>query len=304
MRWRSRLARSPERGCYHRSVRNLLSIDLEDWFCVSNFDGLIPRDAWDACELRVVDSTRALLELFERRKVTATFFVLGWVAERVPALVREVADAGHEIACHGYGHNRLGQLDPASLDADLDQALCILRETSSAPVVGYRAPSFSLTKSTMWALPVLRRHGITWDSSVFPFGAHPEYGIADAPLDPYWIDDGLLELPMSVVEVGGARLPCPGGGYFRLYPYALTRALIRRCNAAGRPAIFYAHPWEFDPAQPRMPLSPVKRFRHYNNLRATLGRLDRLLGEFEWGPMGAFAEASAAALRAAQVASA
>lgn len=277
-------------------MRNLLSIDLEDWFCVSNFDEIVPREAWDACELRVARSTGALLELFERRGVKATFFVLGWVAERVPELVRELADAGHEIACHGYGHNRLGQLNPERLDADLGRALTVLRELSNAPVVGYRAPSFSLTQATMWALPVLRRHGVTWDSSVFPFGAHPEYGIADAPLHPYWIDEGVLELPMSVVEFRGARFPCPGGGYFRLYPYALSRALIRRCNAAGRPAIFYAHPWEFDPEQPRMPLPPVKRFRHYNNLNVTLDRLDRLLGDFEWGPMGPWAEASARAL--------
>ena len=277
-------------------MRNLLSIDLEDWFCVSNFDDLIPRQAWDACELRVARSTGALLELFERRGVKATFFVLGWVAQRVPGLIRELADAGHEVACHGYGHNRLGQLDPERFEADLGRALDILRELSPRPVVGYRAPSFSLTRKTMWAVPVLRRHGILWDSSVFPFGAHPEYGIADAPLDPYWLDEGLLELPMSVVEVPGTRLPCPGGGYFRLYPYTVSRALIRRCNAAGRPAIFYAHPWEFDPTQPRMPLpvlEGLKRFRHYNNLGSTLARLDRLLGDFEWGPMGAYAEASA-----------
>ncbi|NVB40987.1 DUF3473 domain-containing protein [Pseudenhygromyxa sp. WMMC2535] len=274
-------------------MRNLLSIDLEDWFCVSNFDELIPRAAWDACESRVERSTEKLLELFERRGVVATFFVLGWVAERAPDLIRTLANAGHEVACHGYGHNRLGQLDPASFDADLGRALAILRELSPAPVVGYRAPSFSLTRETLWAIPVLRRHQITWDSSIFPFGAHPEYGIADAPVDPFWLDEGLLELPMSVVELGGRRMPCTGGGYFRLYPYALSQALIQRCNAAGRPAIFYAHPWEFDPDQPRMPLPAVKRFRHYNNLGATLERLDRLLGAFEWGPMGAWADSAA-----------
>jgi len=277
-------------------VQNLLSIDLEDWFCVSNFDAFIPREAWDACELRVVESTRRLLELFDRRGVKATFFVLGWIAERVPDLIREVADAGHEIACHGYAHHRLALLDPASFDADLTRALAILRPLSSAPVCGYRAPSFSLTEATTWAIPVLRRHGITWDSSIFPFGGHPEYGIADAPLEPYWLDEGLLELPMTCIEVGGRRLPCTGGGYFRLYPYALSRQLVARCNAAGRPVIFYAHPWEFDPDQPRMPLPPVKRFRHYNNLGSTLRRLDRLLGDFQWGPMGPWAQASARAL--------
>lgn len=278
-------------------MNNLLSIDLEDWFCVSNFDDVLGREVWDACELRVVDSTRRLLELFDRRGVRATFFVLGWVAERAPELIREVAAAGHELGCHGYHHHRLGDLDPARLDADLARVMPLLRELAGAEIEGYRAPSFSLTEQTLWAVPVLARHGLRWDSSVFPFGAHPEYGIADAPLDPYWLrepgagtDAGLLEVPMSVVELGGRRLPCTGGGYFRLYPYELSAALIRRCNRAGRPAIFYAHPWEFDPEQPRMPLSPVKRFRHYNNLGKTLARLDRLLSEFEWGPMGPWAD--------------
>jgi polysaccharide deacetylase family protein (PEP-CTERM system associated) len=282
------------------TIRNLLSIDLEDWFCVSNFDALLDRAVWSSCQLRVVDSTRRLLELFDRHGVTATFFTLGWIAEQAPDLIREVAAAGHEIACHGYHHHRLYQLDPERFADDLARALAILRELSPRPVEGYRAPSFSLTTRTMWAPPIMAAQGIRWDSSVFPFGAHPEYGIADAPLDPYWLAEGLVELPMSVVEFGGRRVPCPGGGYFRLYPYSLSAALIRRCNAGGRPAIFYAHPWEFDPDQPRMPLSPVKRFRHYNNLEHTLARLDRLLGEFAWGPMGPRAREAAEQLRAAE----
>lgn len=283
-------------------IRNLLSIDLEDWFCVSNFDGLLDRAVWSSCRLRVVESTRRLLELFERRGVTATFFTLGWIAEQAPALIREVAAAGHEIACHGYHHHRLYQLDAERFADDLARALAILRELSPRPVEGYRAPSFSLTERTAWAPAILRAQGIRWDSSVFPFGGHPEYGIADAPLEPYWLADDLVELPMSVVEFGGRRLPCTGGGYFRLYPYSLSAALIRRCNAAGRPAIFYAHPWEFDPEQPRMPLGPIKRFRHYNNLDKTFARLDRLLGEFAWGPMGPFAAAARARLAPAEAA--
>ncbi len=269
-------------------LRNLLSIDLEDWFCVSNFDDVLPREVWDACELRVEGSTRKLLDLFDAHDVRATFFVLGWVAERVPRLIRDIHEAGHEIACHGYHHHRIGQLDPERFDADLGRALAILRPLCGE-VVGYRAPSFSLTRDTMWAVPILRRHGIRYDSSIFPFGAHPEYGIADAPVEPYWLDDGLLEIPMSVVEVAGRRIPCTGGGYFRLYPYRLSEALVRRSNDQGRPVVFYAHPWEFDPDQPRMPLSPIKRFRHYNHLGSTLSRLDRLLGAFEWGPLGVHA---------------
>lgn len=283
-------------------MRNRLSIDLEDWFCVSNFDAMIDRSSWDRCELRVVDSTRRLLELFEGRGVKATFFVLGWVAERAPALIREVANAGHEIACHGYGHQRLTQLDAPRFDADLGRSLTLLRALVEAPVIGYRAPSFSLTEQTLWAIPILRKHGIRWDSSVFPFGGHPEYGIAKAPLTPYRLAEDLVELPMSCVEFGGRRLPCTGGGYFRLYPYSLSAALIRRCNRAGRPVIFYAHPWEFDPGQPRMPLPLVKRFRHYNNLDRTLERLDRLLLEFEWGPLGTWAQSWAAEQGAAEAA--
>ena len=272
-------------GCL---MRNLLSIDLEDWFCVSNFDDMLPRDVWALCELRVETSTHRLLELFERRGVRSTFFVLGWIAERVPKLIETIATAGHEIACHGYHHHRLGMLDAKRLDADLTAALGILRGITGREIAGYRAPSFSLTKDTMWAVPVLQRHGFRYDSSVFPFGAHPEYGIADAPLTPYWLAEGLLEIPMSVVDIAGQRVPGPGGGYFRLYPYSLSRSLVRRCNAAGRPAIFYAHPWEFDPAQPRLPLPAIKRFRHYNNLGQTLARLDRLLVDFEWQPIGTY----------------
>jgi polysaccharide deacetylase family protein (PEP-CTERM system associated) len=276
-------------------MRNLLSIDLEDWFCVSNFDDMLPRDVWDLCELRVEASTRRVLELFDRRGAKATFFVLGWIAERVPELIESIAAAGHEIACHGYHHHRLGMLDAERLDADLDSALRILRGITGSEIAGYRAPSFSLTNDTMWAVPVLQRHGFRYDSSIFPFGAHPEYGIADAPLDPYWLAEGLLEVPMTVLEIAGRRVPCTGGGYFRLYPYALSRSLIHRANASGRPAIFYAHPWEFDPEQPRMPLPGLKRFRHYNDLNRTLSRLDRLLGDFEWQPMGAYANEQRAA---------
>gem|GEM_PF-334399 len=178
-------------------MRNHLTIDLEDWFCVSNFDALIQRSSWASCDFRVADSTRRLLELFDRRGVKATFFVLGWVAERDPALIREVAEAGHEIACHGYGHERLTQIDAPRFDADLGRALTVLRGLVDAPVVGYRAPSFSLTERTLWAIPILRKHGIRWDSSVFPFGGHPEYGVARAPLSPYPLADDLVELPLS-----------------------------------------------------------------------------------------------------------
>jgi polysaccharide deacetylase family protein (PEP-CTERM system associated) len=262
--------------------QNVFSIDLEDWFCVRNLSGVISRDDWERCESRVERNTFLLLELLAHHRVEATFFVLGWVAERHPDLVREVERRGHEIATHGYSHRLLTTLNPEEFRADLGRSLEVLARCSSAPVRGFRAPSFSITRKTWWALDILRRSGIQYDSSIFPVGFHPDYGIPDAPLDAHRLPEGLFELPMSCAEVFGRKVPCSGGGYFRLFPYAVTRALMRRCNQQGRPVIFYLHPWEVDPEQPRVPLSPLNRFRHYNNLDRTAERLERLLGDFEF----------------------
>ena len=263
-------------------MRNAISIDLEDWFCVANFKDAIPRERWDTCELRVEQNTRRLLALFDRHQTKATFFVLGWVAERVPDLIQEIEAAGHEIGTHGYNHQMLTEMDPDSFDADLRRSLEVLRACTRGDIVGYRAPSFTVTERTMWAIDVLARHGLRYDSSIFPVGFHPDYGVADAPLEIYDHPQGVREFPMSVAEILGKRIPCSGGGYFRLLPYAATRALLRRCNGAGRPFVFYLHPWEVDPTQPRVRIPLTKRFRHYVNLRRTYDRLDRLLGDFEF----------------------
>jgi polysaccharide deacetylase family protein (PEP-CTERM system associated) len=262
-------------------MRNVMSVDVEDWFCVHNLSRLIPYADWDKCESRVERSTGLLLDLFGKYGVEATFFVLGWVADRFPDLVREIERRGHEVATHGYSHQLLTFMQPEDFRADLEQSLAALAKTTSQEVRGFRAPSFSLTNRTLWAVDILRESGIHYDSSVFPVGFHPDYGIGDADLWPHRLAEGLTELPMGVAEVLGRRIPCSGGGYFRLYPYAVTRALMRRCNQQGRPVMFYLHPWEADPAQPRVPGLPwSKRFRHYNNLDRTEERLERLLDDF------------------------
>jgi polysaccharide deacetylase family protein (PEP-CTERM system associated) len=264
------------------AIRNVFSVDLEDWFCVQNLSGIIPRDQWSQCESRVERNTLALLDLLSRHRVEATFFVLGWIAERFPGLVREVESRGHEIATHGYSHRLITSLTRDEFRADLEKSLDVLARCSSQSVRGFRAPSFSVTRKTWWALEIMRSAGIRYDSSIFPVGFHPDYGIPDFPLSAHRLPEGPFELPMSCAQVFGRKVPCSGGGYFRLFPYAATRALMRRCNEQGRPVIFYIHPWEVDPGQPRVAMPALKKFRHYNNLGLTLDRLDRLLADFRF----------------------
>jgi polysaccharide deacetylase family protein (PEP-CTERM system associated) len=266
-----------------KPMQNVMSVDVEDWFCVYNLSRLIPYADWDKCESRVERNTERLLDLFGKHDVEATFFVLGWVADRFPDLVKEIERRGHEVASHGYSHRLLTFMQPEEFRADLLQSLEVLAKSTSQEVRGFRAPSFSVTRQTMWAADILKQSGIQYDSSVFPMRFHPDYGIADTDLRPYQLTEGLTELPMGVAEVLGRTIPCCGGGYFRLYPYGLTRRLMRRCNEQGRPVIFYLHPWETDPGQPRVEGMPwSKRFRHYNNLEKTEERLQRLLGDFSF----------------------
>ena len=262
---------------------NVFSIDLEDWFCVQNLSGIIPRDQWDECESRVENNTLRLLNLLDRHKTLATFFVLGWVAERRPDLIREVFRRGHEIATHGYSHTVLTSMTPEQFRDDLDRSLEVLAKCVSAPVLGYRAPSFSVTGKTWWALDILRSRGLRYDSSVFPVGFHPDYGVPESPLEAHSVLDGFMELPMSCARLAGRNVPCCGGGYFRLFPYPVTRQLMRQCNSQGRPVIFYIHPWEVDAEQPRIAAMPrLKRFRHYTNLDRTMERLERLFEDFRF----------------------
>ena len=264
------------------AVMNVFSIDLEEWFCVYNLSQAIPHEQWDRCESRVERSTLAILDLLSKHGVEGTFFVLGWVAERHPDLVREVERRGHEIATHGYSHRLITHLSPDEFRADLERSLEVLTPLANKPIRGFRAPSFSVTRKTWWALDILRECGIRYDSSMFPVGFHPDYGVPDAPLAAHHLSVGIWELPMSVAEVAGKRVPCCGGGYFRQFPYSVTKHLMQRCNQQGRPVNFYLHPWEVDPGQPRIPLPLVKRLRHYNNLAKTMSRLERLLNDFEF----------------------
>lgn len=263
-------------------LKNMMSVDLEDWFCVYNFHEIIPYSQWDTCQSRVEANTERLLDLFDHYDTKATFFVLGWIAERFPSLIRTIAARGHEIASHGYSHRLLTKMSPEEFREDLRRGLDVTRRASDQPVVGFRAPSFSVTPTTTWALDIMTEYGIQYDSSIFPIGFHPDYGMPSSPLGMYRIRENLLEIPMSCVEIVGRRVPCSGGGYFRQFPYSITRRLLNTCNAQGRPFIFYIHPWEIDPEQPKMPVSALRRFRHYHNLDKTFGRLQRLMDDFSF----------------------
>ncbi|HZT80931.1 MAG TPA: XrtA system polysaccharide deacetylase [Gemmataceae bacterium] len=266
---------------------NALTIDVEDYFHATAFEGLADRARWDDFAPRVEAGTRRILELLDRAGVRGTFFVLGWVAERHPRLVRAIHGAGHELACHGYWHRLVYAQTPEEFRTDLRRARAAIEDAAGERVTAYRAPSFSVTRRSLWALDVLIDEGFRVDSSIYPT-YHDRYGVAGAPLAPHRIrrpGGWLREFPPSVCRVLGYPLPVGGGGYFRLYPYRMTRSALRAVNRAGRPFVAYLHPWELDPEQPRMPVGRLTAFRHYVNLRRTAGRLARLLRDFPLGPL-------------------
>lgn len=273
--------------------RNALTVDVEDWFQVQAYAGQFPRDAWEAQERRVEANTDRLLALFDRHGARATFFTLGWVAERHPALIRRIVAAGHELASHGHWHRLAHEQTPAEFAADVGHARRLLEDIGGVAVRGYRAPTFSINTRNPWAFDILAEQGYAYSSSVYPV-RHDLYGVPDAPRVPYRTAGGaLLEIPMTTVRLGGRNLPVAGGGWFRLLPYRLYRAGLTRANRAG-PGLFYTHPWEIDPAQPTVPQAPpLARFRHRVNLARTEHRIARLLGDFAWAPV---AEAFAAHL--------
>ena len=267
-------------------IRNALTVDVEDYFHVSAFaDSIRPTD-WDNHTLRVEHNTRQLLDLFEENNVKATFFVLGWVAERVAGLISEIAARGHEVACHGYSHQLVYKQSEAVFREETQRSKGLLEEIIQSPVRGYRAASYSITNRSLWALDILAEAGFEYDSSIFPVH-HDRYGIPDAPKYPYRLKtpngQQLVEFPLSTASLLGYRVPMAGGGYFRLYPYALTRAGLRQINhRENKPFIFYLHPWEIDTEQPRVDAGWVSRFRHYNNLDKCESRLRRLMTEFQF----------------------
>jgi polysaccharide deacetylase family protein (PEP-CTERM system associated) len=263
---------------------NALSVDVEDYFQVSALAPHIDRASWDSQPCRVERNVQRLLALFEKHGTQATFFTLGWVAERYPQLVRDIVAGGHELASHGYGHLRASEQTSDEFRQDLLRAKGVLEDIAGRPVIGYRAPSFSIGYGNPWAFDVLVETGHLYSSSVYPV-KHDHYGMPDAPRFPYAARPGFTEIPVTTTRLFGRNLPGGGGGYFRLLPYALSRWALRRVNRIDRrPAIFYFHPWEIDPEQPRVPGTSLKtRFRHYVNLDKTEARLDRLLGDFRWG---------------------
>lgn len=273
------------------AIRCAMTVDVEDYFHVSAFERSIAPSEWGNWPSTVERNTHRLLDLFDEHRIQATFFVLGWVAEHHPGLVREISGRGHEIASHGYSHRLVYRQTPDVFRDETHRSKHLLEDQAQVAITGYRAASYSITRQSMWAVDILAELGFTWDSSIFPI-RHDRYGIPDSPTRPYRIRTGtgaeLLEFPLTTASVGPLRLPAAGGGYFRLYPYWLSSWLFGRAAGQQGAAIFYLHPWEIDPDQPRVANAGLlSRFRHYNNLERCLPRLQRLLGRFSFGTVSA-----------------
>jgi polysaccharide deacetylase family protein (PEP-CTERM system associated) len=268
-------------------ILNAMTVDVEDYFHVAALAKSIDRSSWDQMEYRAEESTRRLLDLFEESDIHAKFFVLGWVARRSPDLVREIARRGHEVASHGMSHKLVYNQTPEEFSRETYESKALLEDIIGMRVLGYRASTYSITRRSLWALDILHEAGFEYDSSIFPI-RHDTYGIPDAPQSPSRIATpkgaSIVEFPMSTAPMFGTRIPVSGGGYFRLLPYWLTRSGLAKLNGElNRPFIFYLHPWEVDPEQPRVRTSLKSRLRHYTNLDRCEARLRRLIGEFRFG---------------------
>jgi polysaccharide deacetylase family protein (PEP-CTERM system associated) len=265
------------------------TVDVEDYFQVDAFSDVIPVSAWDSFESRVVANTSRLLDLLDEHQVRGTFFVLGWIAQRHAALVQAIAARGHEVASHGMSHQQVFTQSPAVFRQETRDSKRLLEDLIQVPVLGYRAATYSITRQSLWALDILQEEGFLYDSSIFPV-RHDRYGIPDARTVPHRLETPggktIVEYPLTAVPILGVNLPVAGGGYFRLFPYGVTRWGLRRVRAEGRSLVFYLHPWEVDPGQPRVAGARRRsRFRHYLNLDRTLPRLHRLLQDFQFGTM-------------------
>jgi polysaccharide deacetylase family protein (PEP-CTERM system associated) len=271
-------------------MRNLLTIDVEEYFQVEGFADVVDRGAWGSYESRVAAQTRRLLDLLDETRQKATFFVLAWSAARHPDVVREIVRRGHEVASHGTSHRMVDVQGPDDFRRDVRDARSLLESLAGAPVTGYRAPSFSITERTPWAHRILAEEGYVYSSSVFPV-RHDRYGIPDAPRTPWVVRPGdglsIVEVPPLTLRVLGQNLPVAGGGYMRLLPVGIISKAIERMNADGHPAVIYLHPWEIDPDQPRIPGRATNRFRHYVGLASMFGKLRTLLNRHAFGTMGA-----------------
>jgi polysaccharide deacetylase family protein (PEP-CTERM system associated) len=260
---------------------------VEEYFQVSAFEKICDIATWNSYESRVTNSTHTVLDLLDKHQVKATFFIVGWVAEKHPDIPKAIHQRGHAIGCHSYAHRKVYDLSPEEFEKDTSKAKNILEELIGVPVSGYRAPSYSITQESLWAIPILERLGFAYDSSIFPI-YHDLYGIPDSPRFPYSLADSTLkEYPISTVKIFTQKIPISGGGYFRLFPYWFTKMALRKINnTEQQPFMFYLHPWELDPQQPRFQhASRLSRFRHYNNLNKTLKRFEQLLKDFSFGPI-------------------
>jgi polysaccharide deacetylase family protein (PEP-CTERM system associated) len=278
---------------------NALSIDVEDWFQVGAFENVIAQSDWDACECRVERNTDALLTMFDAAGIKATFFTLGWVAERYPALIRRIADSGHELGNHGQNHDRVFTFTPQQFAADLERSRKAIEDAAGVAVHGYRAPSFSINPNTPWAHEVMAEQGYSYSSSINPI-KHDHYGWPDAPRFAFHPlpDSELVEIPVTTAMLGKKRIAAGGGGFFRLLPYSYSRWAIRQVNADARPGIIYFHPWEIDPDQPRVANAPIKsKLRHYTNLDAMAGKLKRLMADFKWDRLDRIVESEKARVK-------
>jgi polysaccharide deacetylase family protein (PEP-CTERM system associated) len=269
-------------------IRNAMTIDVEDYFQVSAFDSHIRRSDWPSIPCRVERNIDCILSILNSAQCKATFFTLGWIAERYPQVVKRIAENGHEVASHGYAHLRASDQGPDDFKSDVTRSKALIEDLSGKPVLGYRAPSFSIGARNLWALDTLRKAGYQYSSSIYPI-QHDHYGMPDAPRFAFYPEgaDGLLEIPITTVRVMNKNFPAGGGGYFRFFPYQLSRWFLRQVNTVDKqPGIFYFHPWELDPGQPRQDNIGMKtRFRHYVNLHRMEDRIRALTRDFQWGRM-------------------
>lgn len=266
-------------------MQNILSVDVEEWFHPEALQHHFPKNKWASLESRVTKNVEALLNLFDQKNSKATFFTLGWIAKNYPELVKKIINRGHEIASHSNMHRMITKMSAQEFETDLSESIKILEDTSGQKIIGFRAPTFSVTKNTLWSLEIMHKLGLRYDSSIYPIW-HDRYGIPDAPRSMYKVleknGEALIEFPMSTIKLFGKNLPFGGGGYLRIYPNWLTRKGIETVNKEGHPAIMYMHPWEFDKDQPKLRLGRLQTWRHYYNIPGNLHKLEALLEHYSW----------------------
>jgi len=263
-------------------MKNAFTIDLEDWFCSHNLQEKIQFQDWSKLPGRIVEPTMRILQLLKKYDCKATFFVLGWIADHYPDLVKTIALEGHEIASHGYAHRLLTSMTPESFEEDVKKSIVAIYNACGIVPQGFRAPAFTVVKSTLWALDVLEKLEFKYDSSIYPTSVHPDYGIGNAPLTIFLPKKDLIEVPLSCAVFYHKNIPCSGGAYLRFLPYQLYKKLINNVIESGRSFVFYIHPWEIDTAMPRVKLPVLKYLRHYTNISSTFGKMERLLQDFEF----------------------